>query len=101
MTKAAVSVKIKPNVKLVEPPFYRVLYKNDEVTTMQFVVNSLIQYFGHTDETATDLTELIHNNGSATVAVLPYEIAEQKMIEVMVFARSSGFPLQVTIEADS
>ena len=46
------------------------------------------------------LTLDIHNAGSAVVAVLPYEIAEQKGIEVTVSARSRGYPLQVKVEAD-
>jgi ATP-dependent Clp protease adapter protein ClpS len=34
------------------------------------------------------------------VAVLPYEIAEQKGIEVTLDARNEGFPLQVKIESE-
>ena len=32
---------------------------------------------------------------------MPYEIAEQKGIEVTVSARSAGFPLQVKIEPEN
>jgi ATP-dependent Clp protease adapter protein ClpS len=35
------------------------------------------------------------------VAVLPYELAEQKGIEVTMLARNNGFPLQVKIEQDA
>ena len=35
--------------------------------------------------------------GSAVVAVMPYEIAEQKAVEVMALAQAYNFPLQVTI----
>ena len=73
---------------------------NDEVTSMNFVVNSLIGYFNYNQDTATSLTENIHQQGSAIVAVLPYEIAEQRGIEVTLDARSQGFPLQVKVEAD-
>jgi ATP-dependent Clp protease adapter protein ClpS len=38
--------------------------------------------------------------GSAVVAVLPYEIAEQKGIEITVDARNEGFPLQIKLEPD-
>ena len=44
------------------------------------------------------ITEDIHNAGSAVVAVLPYEIAEQKGIEVTVDARTRDFPLQIKLE---
>jgi ATP-dependent Clp protease adapter protein ClpS len=46
------------------------------------------------------LTTKIHEEGSAVVAVLPYEIAEQKGIEVTLDARNQGYPLQVKVEAE-
>lgn len=92
--------KIKPNMMLQEPPLYRIIYMNDEVTTMEFVVSSLIEYFNYNTDTASQLTKNIHENGSAIVAVLPYEIAEQKGIEVTLEARSQGYPLQVKVEAE-
>ena len=92
-------VTIKPNLKLTEPPLYKVIYMNDDQTTMDFVVRSLIDHFNYTIETSENITTSIHEDGSAVVAVLPYEIAEQKGIEVTLDARSEGFPLQVKIEA--
>ena len=100
MSKTDIKTKISPNINLAEPPLYRVIYMNDEVTSMNFVVNSLIGYFNYNQDTATSLTENIHQQGSAIVAVLPYEIAEQRGIEVTLDARSQGFPLQVKVEAD-
>jgi ATP-dependent Clp protease adaptor protein ClpS len=80
---------------------YKIIYINDEVTSMNFVVSSLISYFNYNEDTATSLTENIHHQGSAVVAVLPYEIAEQKGIEVTLDARSQGFPLQIKVEAEA
>lgn len=100
MSKSDTKVKIKPIVNLAEPPLYKIIYINDDVTSMNFVVSSLIDYFNYTEDTATSLTHDIHDKGSATVAVLPYEIAEQKGIEVTLDARSQGFPLQVKVEAE-
>jgi ATP-dependent Clp protease adaptor protein ClpS len=101
MAKTDVKVKIKPNLKLSEPSLFKVLYMNDNVTTMEFVVHSLVDYFNHSIEGAVELTKNIHNSGSAIVAVLPYEIAEQKSIEVTLEARSQSYPLQVTIESET
>ena len=100
MSKTDTKVKIKPNLALREPPLYKIIYFNDEVTSMEFVVGSLIDYFNYNQDTATSITQNIHNQGSAVVAVLPYEIAEQKGIEVTLEARSQGYPLQVKIEAE-
>jgi ATP-dependent Clp protease adaptor protein ClpS len=101
MSKTDIKIKINPNIALAEPPLYRVIYMNDEVTSMNFVVSSLIGYFNYNQDTATSLTENIHEQGSAIVAVLPYEIAEQRGIEVTLDARSQGYPLQVKVEADT
>lgn len=101
MASADTQNKIKPNLALKEPPLYRVIYMNDEFTSMEFVVTTLIDYFNYNTETASVITNDIHNNGSAVVAVLPSEIAEQKGIEVTLDARSRGFPLQIRVEADT
>ena len=100
MSKTETKIKIKPNLGIQEPPLFKIIYINDEVTSINFVVNSLIGYFNYNQDTATSLTENIHQAGSAIVAVLPYEIAEQKGIEVTLDARSQGFPLQVKVEAE-
>jgi len=99
MSKAEIITKLKPNLNISEPSFYKVFYINDEVTTMEFVVESLVQYFDHSEDSAITLTNDIHDVGSAVVAILPYEIAEQRGIEVTIDARKQGFPLQVKIEA--
>ena len=100
MAKTDVKVKIKPNTKLKEPSLYRVFYLNDDVTTVEFVVKTLITHFQHDASSALELTQSIHEQGSAVVAVLPYEIAEQKGYEVIQEAREEGYPLQVKIESD-
>lgn len=99
MAKTEVRTKIKPNLKLSEPSLFKVLYINDDVTTMDFVVTSLMEYFDYTEETSIKITEDIHEKGSAVVAVLPFEIAEQKGIEITLEARRQGFPLQIKIES--
>jgi ATP-dependent Clp protease adaptor protein ClpS len=101
MSKTETKIKIKPNIALQEPPMYKIIYMNDEVTSMEFVVGSLIDYFNYTQDTASNITVDIHEKGSAVVAVLPYEIAEQKGIEVTLEARSQGYPLQVKVEAEA
>ena len=96
--EAATITRTKKAIK--EPPLYRVIYINDNTTTMEFVVGSLVEFFDYTVETATQLTVSIHEHGQATVAVLPYELAEQKGIEITMAARSQNYPLQIKIEAD-
>jgi ATP-dependent Clp protease adaptor protein ClpS len=100
MSKTETKVKIKPNISLKEPPLYKIIYINDDVTSMEFVVESLVDYFNYNAESAVSITHNIHEEGSAVVAILPYEIAEQKGIEVTLDARSKGYPLQIKVEAE-
>lgn len=100
-TNTETKIKIKPNIALAEPPLYKIIYINDNVTSMEFVVSSLIDYFNYNQDTAKTITHNIHEEGSAIVAILPYEIAEQRGIEVTLDARSQGFPLQIKVEADT
>jgi ATP-dependent Clp protease adaptor protein ClpS len=101
MSKTETKIKIKPNLALAEPPLFKIIYINDNVTSMEFVVGSLIDYFQYNQDTAKTITDTIHDIGSAVVAVLPYEIAEQRGIEVTLEARSQGYPLQIKVEADA
>ena len=93
-------VKTRTRTDVVEPSKFRVIYINDNVTTMEFVVESMVAVF-HVDRDQAEVLALkIHEEGSAVVAVLPYEIAEQKGIEVSVLAKRHGFPLVIKLEPD-
>ena len=99
-TDAVVRSRIEPKLNIQEPPQYRVIYINDESTTMEFVVETLKVIFNYDEGAALAITTRVHEEGSAVVAVMPYEMAEQKGIEVTLLARNNGFPLQVKIEQD-
>lgn len=101
MSQADTATKIKINESIKEPSMYQVIYLNDNQTTMEFVVESLIEFFDYNTETAIKITEDIHNSGKATVAILPYELAEQKGTEVLTSARIQNFPLQIEIKPDA
>lgn len=93
--------KITIDHSIKEPPMFRVIYLNDNQTTMEFVIETLMDFFNYTPDTALEITKDIHELGSATVAVLPFEVAEQKGIEVTLCARSQNYPLQVKLEPES
>jgi ATP-dependent Clp protease adaptor protein ClpS len=99
--EAATETKTNINAEIKEPPMFKVIYLNDNQTSMEFVVASLVEFFDYTEETAASITLDIHNLGAATVAVLPYEIAEQKGVEVTMSARANNYPLQLRLEADA
>jgi len=91
----------KTTTTIQEPPMFKVIYHNDSTTSMEFVVETLMNFFDYNSETAFKITQDIHELGSAVVAVLPYELAEQKGIEVTVCARSNNYPLQVKLEPET
>ena len=101
MPKSETKTKIKPLLNLQEPPLWKIIYMNDDVTSMEFVIESLINFFDYNNETASNLTTKIHHEGSAVVAVLPCEIAEARGIEVTMAARAKGYPLLIKVEAEA
>ena len=101
MSQSGTVTKIKVNNELAEPPMFKVIYLNDNQTTMEFVIETLIEFFNYNSQTAVQITEDINSAGSAVVAVLPYEVAEQKGIEVTVHARTNNFPLQIKLEPET
>ena len=78
MSKTDTKIKIKPNLALVEPPLFKIIYINDNVTSMEFVVGSLIDYFQYNQDTAKTITDTIHDIGSAVVAVPPTLLTTEK-----------------------
>lgn len=98
---ANTEAKIRTQTGIKEPPMFRIIYINDDQTSVEFVIDSLIEHFDYTTSTAEKITVDIHQSGAAVVAVLPYEIAEQKGIEITVSARAAGFPLQIKLEPDN
>jgi ATP-dependent Clp protease adaptor protein ClpS len=99
-TKTSVRPRIAPREQVETPNDYNVIYVNDDVTTQEFVIETLTSVFNYAKESAETLTLRVHEEGSAVVATLPYELAEQKGIEVTLLARSNGFPLQVKIQSE-
>ena len=100
MTNSSTELQNKIVVKhnLTPPPDYKVIFVNDDVTTMEFVVHVLTNIFAYSKEDALAATIKIHEDDKAVVAILPFELAEQKVLETTTIARSNGFPLIVKIE---
>lgn len=96
-----IQTKIKTKEDIPEPVRYHVIFINDEVTTQEFVIETLVVIFNYDRLTAEELTVKIHKEGSGVVATLPFEMAEQKGVEVTMLARNNGFPLVVKLEPEA
>jgi len=79
-------------------PPYKVIFLNDNKTTMEFVVKILMSLFRLDQATAVRIMLEVHNTGAAVVAILPLEEAELRQQQVHEAARAAGFPLRCVIE---
>ena len=90
----------KDDVRLEEPPMFRVLLHNDDYTTMEFVVEILVAVFNKTPEEATEIMLNVHKQGVGICGIFTHELAETKVAIVVDLARASEFPLRCTMEKE-
>lgn len=83
-----------------EPQEYLVIFHNDEVTTMDFVVMVLKRFFRKSDREATKIMLEVHMKGKGVAGKYPYDIARTKATQTMRLARSYNYPLRLTVVAE-
>jgi len=93
-------LKEKSENKLKEPKMYRVIMLNDDFTSMEFVVEILVEIFHKDEITAEQLMMQVHKGGRATVGVYPYDIAVTKTTKAMDRAKAQGYPFRMLVEED-
>ena len=84
--------------KVAEPAMYRVVLHNDDYTSMEFVVEVLIEVFHRTLEDATRIMLDVHEKGRGVVGTYTFDVATTKAETVEQLAREREFPLRCTIE---
>lgn len=82
------------------PSMWKVVFLNDDKTPMEFVIDLLIELFGHDEKSAHDITLEIHNTGSGVAGIYNYEIAEQKGLEATRISKVNGHPLKIQVEQE-
>ena len=93
-------VATRNKVRIEEPRQYRVLFHNDDFTTMEFVTQVLQQVFNKAVEEAVALMMKVHREGQAVVGVYSYDVAMTKAALATAQARREGFPLHITCEPE-
>lgn len=73
----------REKVKIEEPGLWDVIFLNDNITTMDFVIRVLKQIFGKTQEQAENITKKIHSDGQGIVGSYVHEVAEQKALKLL------------------
>lgn len=82
------------------PRLYRVLFHNDDYTTMEFVVDVLMRFFRRSATEATQIMLEVHTHGVGVAGTYTREVAETKVEQVTEAAHEEGFPLLLTIEPE-
>lgn len=92
------AVKERTDSRIKEPKQYNVIMLNDDFTSMEFVVNVLVDIFHKDQVTAQALMLNVHKNGQAVVGRYPYDIAVTKVGTALARAREQGFPFRMKVE---
>ena len=94
--EVAVETRVRQKVK--KPNLYRVILLNDDYTPMNFVIDIIIEVFHKTIEEATAITFSVHHLGAGECGIYTYEVAEEKVSQVLASARLEQHPLQCIME---
>ncbi|MPN10115.1 ATP-dependent Clp protease adapter protein ClpS [bioreactor metagenome] len=73
---------------------------NDDFTTMEFVVDVLVNIFNKKIEEASKIMIDVHKKGSGIAGVFPYDIAVSKASTAMTIAKEQGFPFKLSVEEE-
>jgi len=85
-------------VYLDEPAMFRVILHNDHYTTMDFVVEVLMEIFQKPAAAAMKIMMNVHRHGHGVCGVYTYDIAVTKVNRVHAMAKSRGYPLKSSYE---
>jgi len=88
----------KSKEKFKEPEQFRVILLNDDYTTMDFVVDVLMEIFHKSIEDANKIMLDVHKKGKGIVGVYTWDIAVTKTEQVRAAAEANEFPLMCIME---
>ncbi len=92
---------VRPEPKLKEPSYYKVILLNDDFTPMDFVVHVLQKFFNRSAEDSNQIMMQVHQQGAGVAGIYSHEVAETKVYVVNDYARKSKHPLKCTMEKTS
>lgn len=91
---------LKDQQKIHRPKRYKVLLLNDHYTTMEFVIDILVDVFRRSHDDAIRIMLSVHENGSGVAGVYIKSIAETKAKTVHQLAKDHEFPLRCSLEQE-
>lgn len=81
-----------------EPPECKVVLYNDDYTTMEFVIEILVEIFHKSVSEAEAIMMAVHQAGKGIAGIYTYDIAVTRANMATSRARKNGFPLRVEAE---
>jgi ATP-dependent Clp protease adaptor protein ClpS len=90
--------KQKDKVKIKKPKQYKVVMYNDDYTTMEFVINVLVNVFNKKLIEAEKIMLDVHEKGKGVAGIYSHDIAITKVYTAMSMAKEQGFPFKLTVE---
>lgn len=84
--------------KIVPPKRYAVFLMNDDYTTMDFVVDILMEVFLLAEQQAIAIMFKVHREGKGLCGIYTRDIAQTKQQQVHELSEKEGFPLMCRIE---
>lgn len=96
--KTVLSSDSETKEDLKEPGIYQVLLHNDDYTSMEFVVDVLVEVFNKTSVEASKIMMSVHQKGVGVAGIYPYDIGISKIHEVKRRAKEESYPLLCTLE---
>lgn len=95
-----INILSKENIKIKKPKNYKVIMKNDDFTTMEFVVSILEDIFNKTFNEANEIMIEVHQKGYGVAGIYPYDIAVSKVNKVNRLASEESFPFKLFVEEE-
>ena len=90
--------EIQLQQKNTKPFFYKIILINDDFTTMDFVVKTLVMFINKSNHEANFLMLKIHNEGSAICGVFPKDVAVTIRNKIHIFSKINKQPLKCIVK---
>tara|TARA_A100001015_G_scaffold76288_1_gene84656 strand:- start:5303 stop:5605 length:303 start_codon:yes stop_codon:yes gene_type:complete len=81
-----------------KPKFFNLILLNDDFTTMDFVVKTLVMFINKSNHEANFLMLKIHNEGSAICGVFPKDVAVTIRNKIHIFSKINKQPLKCIVK---
>jgi len=99
-SKSDLDLEVESKQESLETKRYKVVLLNDDFTSMDFVVEILMDLFEHSVDSAINIMLQVHRDGRGVCGVYTFEVAETKAFQVKKRAKENEYPLKAIVEEE-